>query len=209
MDTETKLCQGKDVFERMNFLYQASHLMASKNRVAASYYGNIMVGCAKKSVLRIESGIKRTICKSCQSPLIPGETARVRLISKPFKGVRWTCLTCLTHKKYPTKRGYKLWTEQRESVVQIFDYTPKSKKNNSRGSNTGKESLDKVCWTNTEKKLNVYTYLNIYFQLMWHVTNVDIRICFIHDLHKICYNITITLQLINRHFLLTGIFVTI
>lgn len=80
LDTDTKLCQGKDIFERMNYLYQviifldsflystivitninrlkqisiqASHLMALKNRVAASYYGNTMIGCAKKSVLRM------------------------------------------------------------------------------------------------------------------------------------------------------------
>lgn len=32
---------------------QASHLMALKNRVAASFYGNVMIGCSKKSVLRM------------------------------------------------------------------------------------------------------------------------------------------------------------
>ncbi|CAD1469533.1 unnamed protein product, partial [Heterotrigona itama] len=71
-----------------------------------------------------ESDIKRTICKCCQSPLIPGETARVRLVSKPVKGIKWTCLTCLSIKRYPTKKGYKLWTEQPNSVV--LNYTSKS-----------------------------------------------------------------------------------
>ncbi|XP_076686515.1 ribonuclease P protein subunit Rpp21 [Andrena cerasifolii] len=127
MDSDIKLCQGKDIFERMNYLYQASHLMALKNRVAASYYGNIMIGCAKKSVLRIEPAIKRTICKCCQSPLIPGETAKVRLVSKPTKGVKWTCLTCLSVKRYPTKRGHKLWTEQPNSVLETFNYASKAK----------------------------------------------------------------------------------
>ncbi|XP_066591303.1 uncharacterized protein Rpp21 isoform X2 [Prorops nasuta] len=73
---EAKSCQGKDVFERLNYLYQASQLMAPKNRVAASCYGNTMVNCAQKSVLRLEPNVKRTICKCCQSYLIPGETAR-------------------------------------------------------------------------------------------------------------------------------------
>ncbi|KOC70437.1 Ribonuclease P protein subunit p21, partial [Habropoda laboriosa] len=127
VDTDTKLCQGKDVFEKMNYLYQASYLMALKNRVVSSYYGNIMVGCGKKSVLRIESDIKRTICKCCQSPLIPGETARVRLVSKPVKSVKWTCLTCLSVKRFPTKKGYKLWIEQPSSTIQIFNYTSKLK----------------------------------------------------------------------------------
>ncbi|XP_015434579.1 PREDICTED: ribonuclease P protein subunit rpr2 [Dufourea novaeangliae] len=126
MDSDTKVCQGKNIFERMNYLYQASYLMALKNRVAASYYGNIMTGCAKKSVLRIESDIKRTICKCCQSPLIPGETAKVRLVSKPVKGVKSTCLICLGVKKYATKKGYKLWIEQDKSVIQIYNYVPTS-----------------------------------------------------------------------------------
>lgn len=150
MDANTKLCQGKDIFERMNYLYQASYLMALKNRVAASYYGNIMVGCAKKSVLRIESDIKRTICKCCQSPLIPGETARVRLVSKPVKGIKWTCLTCLSIKRYPTKKGYKLWTEQPNSVVQIFNYTSKSVDDKSV-TKTQTRNLDKGNSVNIEK----------------------------------------------------------
>ena len=47
----------------------------------------------------------------------------MRLVSKPVKGIKWTCLTCLSIKRYPTKKGYKLWTEQPNSVVQIFNYT--------------------------------------------------------------------------------------
>ena len=126
MNSDSKLCQGKDVLERMNYLYQASRLMALKNRVAASFYGNVMIGCSKKSVLRIESDIKKTICKCCQSPLIPGKTAKVRLVSKPQKVVKWTCLTCLSIKKYPTKKGYRLWTEQPNSIVQSFNYASKT-----------------------------------------------------------------------------------
>lgn len=36
-----------------NVSWQASQLMALKNRVAASYFGNNMVTCAKKAVLRM------------------------------------------------------------------------------------------------------------------------------------------------------------
>ncbi|KAG7211859.1 hypothetical protein KM043_011080 [Ampulex compressa] len=127
MENETRACQGKDVFERMNYLYQASHLMALKNRVAASYYNNMMVACARKAVLRMEPSVKRTICKRCQTPLIPGETARVRLSSKRVKGIRYTCLTCMNSKRYPTGKGYKLWTDQPESTIQLLDYTLKTK----------------------------------------------------------------------------------
>ncbi|KYQ59611.1 Ribonuclease P protein subunit p21 [Trachymyrmex zeteki] len=127
---KNQICQHKDVFQRMNYLYQASHLMALKNRVMASYFGNHMFACAKKAVLRTEPNLKRTVCKCCQSPLIPGETARVRLVSKPIKGVKWTCLTCMNSKRYPTKKGYKLWLDQPESLVRILDFTPKSKNKN-------------------------------------------------------------------------------
>ncbi|XP_063989553.1 uncharacterized protein LOC135168878 [Diachasmimorpha longicaudata] len=120
-----QLCQGKDVFERMNYLFQAGQLLSRRDHVAASLCGNVMVNCSKRSVLRMEPEIKRSICKSCQVPLVPGESAKVRLISKPVKAVKWTCLLCKTTRTIPTKRGYKLWTEQAESVVKTFDYTPK------------------------------------------------------------------------------------
>lgn len=45
-----KLCQGKDVFERMNFLYQASTLLAAKNPVLAQHYGNQCKIISRKSL---------------------------------------------------------------------------------------------------------------------------------------------------------------
>ncbi|XP_011882058.1 PREDICTED: ribonuclease P protein subunit p21 [Vollenhovia emeryi] len=132
MKKRNQFCQQKDVLERMNYLHQASHLIASKNRVAASYFGNNMIACGKKAVLRMEPDLKRITCKCCHGPLIPGETARVRLVSKPIKGVKWTCLTCMNAKMYPTRKGYKLWLEQPESVVETLDFTPKSKSESSQ-----------------------------------------------------------------------------
>ncbi|XP_011305007.1 ribonuclease P protein subunit rpr2 isoform X2 [Fopius arisanus] len=121
-----QLCQGKDVFERMNYLLQAGQLLSSmKDFVGSSLCGNMMVSCGKRSVLRMEPDIKRSICKCCQTPLIAGESARVRLISKPLKAVKFTCLVCGTTKMIPTKRAYKLWTDQPEAVIKIFHYTPK------------------------------------------------------------------------------------
>lgn len=73
-----------------------------------------------------EPDVKRTICKSCQSPLIPGETARVRLKSKPVKIIQWTCLACKTTRKIPSKKSYKLWIDTPDSLVHVYDYTPKN-----------------------------------------------------------------------------------
>lgn len=46
-------CQGKDTFERMNFLYQAGTLMSTINPTLSSYYGRLCRSVAKKSVLRM------------------------------------------------------------------------------------------------------------------------------------------------------------
>ncbi|XP_014219357.1 ribonuclease P protein subunit p21 [Copidosoma floridanum] len=125
-----KLCQGKDVFERINYLYQASQMVSSKNSSLASYYNSILVGCAKKSVLRLDHNLKRSICKTCQCPLIPGETAQVRLLGKKKKIMKTTCLACKSTKNIPTKGEQTLWSEQPEALLETFDYKPKLKKVN-------------------------------------------------------------------------------
>lgn len=71
-------------------------------------------------------------------------------MSKPVKSVKWTCLTCLSVKRYPTKKGYKLWIEQPNSVVQIFNYAPKSLGNKSN-IEIKKQNLDKGKHMDTEK----------------------------------------------------------
>lgn len=39
--------------------------------------------------------------------------------------VKWTCLVCNGTKRFPTKKGYSLWSDQPEALVEFFDYTPK------------------------------------------------------------------------------------
>ncbi|XP_072760717.1 uncharacterized protein Rpp21 [Anoplolepis gracilipes] len=151
MGNKNKLCQHKDIFERMNYLYQASHLMALIDRGTASYFGNNMVGCAKKAVLRMEPNLKRNVCKCCQTPLIPGETARVRLTSKPIKRVKWTCLTCMNTKRFPTRKGYKLWLDQPEAIIETLDYTPKPKNENVRKSDPSEEIKETKINSKNEK----------------------------------------------------------
>lgn len=109
-----------------------------------------------------EPNLKRTICKCCQSPLIPGETARVRLVSKPIKGIKWTCLTCMNTKRYPTKRGYKMWLDQPESIVETLDFTPKSKNENFQKSGSENTS-EKV----KEQKTETYKpYKLIHYEIV-------------------------------------------
>jgi len=90
-----------------------------------------------------EPNLKRSICKCCQTPLIPGETARVRLTSKPVKRIKWTCLTCKNTKRFPTTKGYKLWLDQPEAIIETLDYTPKPKNENIQKSDAPEEMKEK------------------------------------------------------------------
>lgn len=51
--SQKKYIHNKDVFQRANFLYQASRLMAEKNQTLSSYYGNLFSQIQKKSVLKM------------------------------------------------------------------------------------------------------------------------------------------------------------
>ncbi|XP_063235936.1 ribonuclease P protein subunit p21 [Bacillus rossius redtenbacheri] len=112
--------QGKESFQRMNFLYQASHLLTKipEARDVATSLGHVMVAVSKKSVLRMEPAVKRTLCKGCHGVLVPGVTARVRLRRKPCARLVWTCLRCGTPKSFVAGRDHRLWAERPEAVVQ-------------------------------------------------------------------------------------------
>ncbi|XP_011503457.1 PREDICTED: ribonuclease P protein subunit rpr2 [Ceratosolen solmsi marchali] len=141
-----KLCQGKDVFERMNYLYQASLFVSSQNISLASYYSSILSGCAKKAVLRIEHNVKRSICKVCESPLIPGKTAKVRLMAKKQKIIKTICYVCKTIKRIPIKKKHTLWFDQPESLIEIFDYNLKTETNNFKTCNS-RDSIEIKCYS--------------------------------------------------------------
>lgn len=53
MSSQKKSIHNKEVFQRVNFLQQASILMASQNETISSYYGNLLQQIAKKSVLKV------------------------------------------------------------------------------------------------------------------------------------------------------------
>lgn len=95
-----------------------------------------------------DSSLKRAMCKVCQSPLIPGKTAKVRLMGKREKVIKTVCCTCKKAKRIPTKRNYKLWSEQPEALVETFRYSLKSKKNvadrNSSANDKVKMDVDSV-----------------------------------------------------------------
>jgi ribonuclease P protein subunit RPR2 len=81
--TKKKSFQGRDTFYQMNFLYQACTLLQAapnaSNLYISAHYGSIMTSVVKKSVLRMDTTIKKTLCKGYNILMVPGATARVRI----------------------------------------------------------------------------------------------------------------------------------
>ncbi|KAM3847522.1 ribonuclease P protein subunit p21 isoform 2-T3 [Vipera latastei] len=66
-----------------------------------------------------DPSVKRTICKSCFSLLVPGISSTVR--QRKRRHQRWTvvqCLNCGLSKRFLSNPGYKLWSEQPESLLE-------------------------------------------------------------------------------------------
>ncbi|KAG8296721.1 Ribonuclease P protein subunit p21 [Homalodisca vitripennis] len=118
---------GKDAFARMNFLYQAATLCSSfssrGSQDLAAYYGSVFRNVAKKAVVRAEPEMKRKLCKGCNSLLIPGDNARVRLKKKPDSRLIWTCARCGTIKRFGVRKDYKIWIEREGAVVETMTFS--------------------------------------------------------------------------------------
>ncbi|XP_030380777.1 ribonuclease P protein subunit p21 [Scaptodrosophila lebanonensis] len=68
-----KVFGQRHVCSRMNFLYQAANLMAqNNNNTLAAYYGKLCRNVGTKAVMHIAPAVKRTLCKRCSLPLLPG-----------------------------------------------------------------------------------------------------------------------------------------
>ncbi|CAG8651017.1 13135_t:CDS:2 [Acaulospora morrowiae] len=145
--------QHREIYQRMNFLYQAATLMTSINipnshhskqkhnndsnstfanqsQDASSslsthnhslvplgrFYVNTMKTIGTKQVLRIDPSIKRTLCRRCETLLLPGVTSRVRIKSSSEKNLQIKCTQCNVTRKIPTRKGYVLFSEKRENI---------------------------------------------------------------------------------------------
>ncbi|KZT10824.1 Rpr2-domain-containing protein, partial [Laetiporus sulphureus 93-53] len=57
----------------------------------------------QKTMVKMDPNVKRTMCKKCNSLLIPGTTALVRVKSSPSHGhlISYTCLSCTAARRIP------------------------------------------------------------------------------------------------------------
>ncbi|BFG00301.1 ribonuclease P protein subunit p21 [Drosophila madeirensis] len=72
-NNKKKMFAQRLVCSRMNFLYQAAHLMAEgSHNTLGAYYGKLCRNVGTKAMMHMAPALKRTLCKRCSLPLIPG-----------------------------------------------------------------------------------------------------------------------------------------
>ncbi|KEP49586.1 RNase P Rpr2/Rpp21 subunit domain protein [Rhizoctonia solani 123E] len=107
-DQPPQVIPNRDLMQRMNFLYQTSvHLShsgthAETGRLARKHVKTLK-GIATGAVVKIDPTVKRMLCKGCNTVLVPGSSASVRVkTSRPHgKVISYTCFSCHTARVIP------------------------------------------------------------------------------------------------------------
>ncbi|XP_012591772.1 ribonuclease P protein subunit p21 isoform X2 [Microcebus murinus] len=130
--------KDREAFQRLNFLYQAAHCVLAQdpeNQALARFYCHTERTIAKRLVLRRtaegarapapssfsaprDPSVKRTLCRGCSSPLIPGLTCTQR--QRRCRGQRWTvqtCLTCQRSQRFLNDPKHLLWGDRPEAQL--------------------------------------------------------------------------------------------
>uniref|UniRef100_A0A4X2JP12 Ribonuclease P/MRP subunit p21 n=1 Tax=Vombatus ursinus TaxID=29139 RepID=A0A4X2JP12_VOMUR len=121
--------KDKEAFQRLSFLYQAAHCVLAQNpenQALARFYCHTERTIGKRLVLRHrlsvllprDPSVKRTLCRSCSSLLIPGLTCTQR--QRRRLGQRWTvqtCLTCRRSRRFLNDPRHQLWGDRPEAQL--------------------------------------------------------------------------------------------
>ncbi|KAK0222063.1 RNAse P Rpr2/Rpp21/SNM1 subunit domain-containing protein, partial [Armillaria fumosa] len=105
---------NKDIIQRLKFLYQASVYLNGvtsqsprRRRVTTSdlsrSYVSSMKVVGQKTVVKMDPSVKRTICKGCNTILVPGSTVTIRANKSASHGhvMVYTCTHCKTTRRIP------------------------------------------------------------------------------------------------------------
>ncbi|CAB50979.1 RNase P subunit Rpr2 [Schizosaccharomyces pombe] len=102
--------KSKDQHARVSYLYQASQLLFRnvQEPTLSRHYISTAKDVSQKSVMRIHPDIKRTICKGCNSLLVPGKSCSIRFEEPSRKNpsidrVLWICKKCAFKKRFSDK----------------------------------------------------------------------------------------------------------
>lgn len=109
---------NEDIYQRINYLYQAAHesLKKSPNDVSlCRFYIYTLRTITRRSCLHLHPDMKRNMCKRCCVLLIPGVTAIVRTRKKREKHTVVTCLECSTIKRYVYRPSKIPWIDKSDA----------------------------------------------------------------------------------------------
>ncbi|KTW32048.1 uncharacterized protein T551_00730 [Pneumocystis jirovecii RU7] len=121
---ESRIIPQQELYSRFSFLYQAANIYATHSilnqdkyinshseQALSKFYINTAKKIARKAVLKINPSIKRTLCRRCDTILLPGITSSIKIenFSKKNKNKAdisvITCNFCNTQKKYPVLKN--------------------------------------------------------------------------------------------------------
>nr|XP_034345457.1 ribonuclease P protein subunit p21-like [Arvicanthis niloticus] len=114
--------KDQEAFQRLSFLYQAAHCILSENpenQALARFYCYTEKTIAKRLVLQQDPSVKRTLCCSWSSLLIPGLACTQ--CQRRRKGQRWTvhtCLTCQQSQRFLSDPKHLLWGDWPEAQLE-------------------------------------------------------------------------------------------
>lgn len=108
----TKNIINVDAFKRLNFLYQAAHLILPLQPNLARYYLYSMKNISKRLVLRLDPQVKNCVCRYCYLLLIPGETETIRINECRESHLTFTCNDC------KRRRRLRIKSKKRKEMTQ-------------------------------------------------------------------------------------------
>jgi len=108
------MAKKKNKERKQNSMKNASHLEAvSNNKTLSDFYNYTLVKIAAKNVIRLDPEVKHSICKYCNSLLVPGNSTTIRVKSNRETHVVLKCTNCESLRRFQTKK------KKNESTVNV------------------------------------------------------------------------------------------
>ncbi|ORX87099.1 Rpr2-domain-containing protein [Anaeromyces robustus] len=87
----------------------------------ARYYNTTLNVVAQKTVSRMDPNVKRSICKYCKTPLIPGLTSDIKIDDEETK-YEISCKSCQTKREFKSDNpNYCLFTEKAAITTKVYE----------------------------------------------------------------------------------------
>ncbi|RZB29004.1 MAG: ribonuclease P protein subunit RPR2 [Candidatus Argoarchaeum ethanivorans] len=87
--------------QRISILFKLAHLCHSNRPDRSRRYMKLALAIAMRYRVRLPAELKKRVCKTCNTYLMPSNTVRIRLRNGYLV---YTCLECGREKRYPYKR---------------------------------------------------------------------------------------------------------